>query len=273
MCLMEDKQHSLRQAFTAKHFPQHHHAECDGWRTLFPPPPYPASLWTHNSQCTPMQKNTHTHTHTHTHTQAYTESHGLDHLSQSCLYHPSTKSAHTGWMMSPGDEFQSEGHLRESIALDRRAQSCPQSFLLQSMSPNTHAHTDKHTSTVLCKGREGREWQKALIEKERGRVLDCRLTPQLVCADFVESVQIGGGCSQFITHNTGSGDRRGKEGRGENEWRRRSESTVSGDDCNTWAAMFRFETDKSAGCVRRGQSDWTSSLTTATVRPSAGVKM
>lgn len=33
--------------------------------------------------------------------------------------------------------------------------------------------------------------------------------------------------------------------------------------------MFCFETDKSAGCIRRGRSDSTSSLTTATVRPSA----
>ena len=76
MCLMEDKQHSLRQAFTAKHFPQHHHAECDGWRTLSPPhPPVPRiSLNTQLAVHTHAKTHTHTHTYTHTHTSIYRES-------------------------------------------------------------------------------------------------------------------------------------------------------------------------------------------------------
>ncbi len=50
MCLMEDKQHSLRQVFTAKHFPQHHHAGCNRGNTLSPS----------------ISLSVHTHTHTHT---------------------------------------------------------------------------------------------------------------------------------------------------------------------------------------------------------------
>lgn len=52
--------------------------------------------------------------------------------------------------------------------------------------------------------------QKALIKKDRGRVLDCRLTLQLVCADFEESVLMEeegrGEHSEFITHNIATGE-------------------------------------------------------------------
>lgn len=102
MCLMEDKQHSLRQAFTAKRFSQHPHAECKRGSTLSP-----LQLFehTHTSQCTSMQR--HKHTLVHIVTVWIICLKAASNKVHKALHARSHKHTYTQVMMSPGDEFQS----------------------------------------------------------------------------------------------------------------------------------------------------------------------
>jgi len=103
MCLIEDKQHSLKEVFTVKHFLQHHHAECTRGNTLPPSPSF--KPWTHTHTILSVHPCKDKLLHTQTTQRVWIISLKADFIISHSKRHTHA-CAHTNWTMSSGDEFQ-----------------------------------------------------------------------------------------------------------------------------------------------------------------------
>lgn len=182
MCLIEDKQRSLRRVFTAKHFP-HNIITLRTIRGIL----YPRLHLLTFTTCT--------HAKIHSH-RAYKRVEPS--VSKLPLSSPPSKSTfiltHTVGRRVAETSFNYRRTLERDCSFGPICWKLPTVILFFFKVRPIHTHSLTHTHQWSgLREREGQTQQTALGKKDRGRVLDCRLTWQLVCADSEESILMGGG--------------------------------------------------------------------------------